>query len=158
MYRPARPVSGKMIGVPPWLMWLIAAGVLAIAEVISLDLILIMLAGAAVVAAGSAAIGAPLAAQVVVFSASAVGLLFVVRPVARRHLTRTHHDAKIGIEALIGAHAVVLRTVDATGGLVKLRGEEWSARTYDPSQVLEVGRDVSVMEIQGATAIVWGEP
>ncbi|MBI3688754.1 MAG: NfeD family protein [Actinobacteria bacterium] len=116
-----------------------------------------MCAGAAVVAAGSAALGGPVALQLAVFAGSALMLLLLARPAARRHLERAQ-PVKIGIGALIGAHATVLRKVDANGGLVKLRGEEWSARPYDPLQVLEVGQDVAVMEIRGATAIVWGEP
>jgi membrane protein implicated in regulation of membrane protease activity len=143
--------------VPTWLIWLIAAGVFAIAEVLSLDLILIMCAGAAVVTAGVAALGAPLTLQAAVFALVAVGLLFVVRPAAQRHMLSTPHTAT-GVQALVGKQAVVLRTVDAHDGLVKLHGEEWSARSFDPHQVLEAGRTVDVMEIKGATALVWGDP
>jgi membrane protein implicated in regulation of membrane protease activity len=50
---------------------------------------------------------------------------------------------------------VVVRTVDQHGGRVKLAGEEWSAEAYDPTQVLPVGSTVQVMEIRGATAVVW---
>jgi len=139
------------------LIWLIVAGVLAIAEVLSLDLVLIMCAGAAGVAALGAGLGAPLGLQFALFAVSAVGLLFVVRPVARRHL-ESGPDTKMGIEGLVGRSAVVLQTVDRDHGLVKLHGEEWTARPYDPGQVLEVGRTVNVMEIKGATALVWGEP
>jgi membrane protein implicated in regulation of membrane protease activity len=144
--------------VPAWLIWVVVAGVLAIAEVLSLDLVLIMCAGAAGVAAVGAGLGAPVAAQVGLFAASALGLLFVVRPAARRHLERSTPDTRMGIEGLVGRKALVLRTVDRDSGLVKLHGEEWTARAYDPTQVLEVGRTVNVMEIKGATALVWGEP
>lgn len=142
---------------PAWLMWLIAAGVLAIAEALSLDLFLIMLAGAALVASGAAALGAPVALQVAVFAVSALGLIGVVRPLAKRRLELPHAE-RMGIEALVGRKAVVVRTVDQHGGLVKLAGEEWSAEAYDPTQVLEVGRTVQVMEIRGATALVWSQP
>jgi membrane protein implicated in regulation of membrane protease activity len=140
-----------------WVVWVIVAGVLAIAEVLSTDLVLIMCAGAAAVAAVAAALGAPLGVQLVVFAASAFGLLLMVRPAARRHLEHTP-QAITGIDGLIGRKAVVLETVDHDHGLVKLHGETWTARSYDPNQVLEVGRTVNVMEIKGATALVWGEP
>jgi membrane protein implicated in regulation of membrane protease activity len=136
----------------------IVAGVLAVAEVLSLDLVLIMCAGAAGVAALGAGLGAPVAAQLAMFAAGAFGLLFVARPAARRHLERSTPDTLMGIEGLIGRKALVLRTVDRDNGLVKLHGEEWTARAYDPTQVLEVGQTVNVMEIKGATALVWGEP
>lgn len=143
--------------VPAWLVWLVAAGVLAIAEALSLDLVLIMCAAAALAGGGAAALGAPVALQVAVFAVAAVGLLLVVRPAARRHLEVTGHHAT-GIEALVGREAVVVQAVDAHGGRVKLAGEEWSARAYAAGEVLEVGRVVRVMEISGATAIVWGGP
>ena len=142
--------------VPAWLIWLIAAGVLAIAETLSLDLFLIMLAGAALATAGVAALGAPVAVQVGVFAITALGLVAVVRPMAHRRLRQElPSNQRTGIEALKGRNAVVVRTVDQHGGRVKLAGEEWSAEAYDPTQVLPVGSTVQVMEIRGATAVVW---
>lgn len=142
---------------PAWLIWLIAAGALAIAEALSVDLVLIMFAAAALLAAGAAALAAPAALQVAVFAAASLALLVVVRPLAKRRLELPHHE-RMGIEALVGRNAVVTHTVDEHGGRVKLAGEEWSAETFDPTQVLEVGRTVRVMEIRGAAAVVWAEP
>jgi membrane protein implicated in regulation of membrane protease activity len=143
-----------MNAVAPWLIWLIAAGVLAIAEALSLDLVLIMLAVGALAATGAAALGAPVLLQVGVFAVVSVGLVATVRPLARRRLQLPSHE-RTGIEALKGRNAVVVRTVDQHGGRVKLAGEEWSAQAYDPLQVLPVGATVQVMEIRGATAVVW---
>lgn len=139
---------------PAWLIWLLAAGVLAIAEALSLDLFLIMLAVAALATAGAAALGAPVLVQVAVFAIVAVGTVGVVRPIAKRRLQLPAAE-KTGIERLHGRNAVVIRTVDAHGGRVRLAGEEWSAESYDPNQVLPVGATVQVMEIRGATAVVW---
>jgi membrane protein implicated in regulation of membrane protease activity len=100
----------------------------------------------------------PIAGQAVVFAVSALGLLLVVRPSARRALDSSSPATMTGIPRLVGQHAVVLETVDQHHGLVKLHGEHWSARAYDPAQVLEVGQTVNVMEIKGAMALVWGEP
>jgi membrane protein implicated in regulation of membrane protease activity len=136
------------------LIWLIAAGVLAIAETLSLDLVLLMIAVAALATAGAAALGAPVILQVGVFAVVSVGLVATVRPLAKRRLTLAN-PGKTGIEALKGRNAVVVRTVDQHGGRVKLAGEEWSAQAYDPLQVLPVGATVQVMEIRGATAVVW---
>src|SRR5215207_6913012 len=139
---------------PAWLIWLIAAGALAIAEALSIDLFLIMLAGAALATAGAAALGAPVLLQVGVFAISSLGLIAVVRLIAKRRLQLPAAE-RTGIERLKGRNAVVLRTVDAHGGRVKLAGEEWSAESFDPNQVLPVGATVQVMEIRGATAVVW---
>jgi membrane protein implicated in regulation of membrane protease activity len=139
------------------LIWLIAAGVLAVAEALSVNLVLIMFAAAAALAAGAAALAAPAALQVVVFALASLGLLVVVRPLAKRRLELPHQQ-RLGLDALVGRTCVVTHTVDQHGGRVKLAGEEWSAEAYDPTQVLEVGRTVRVMEIRGAAAVVWAEP
>ena len=65
------------------------------------------------------------------------------------------HAIRTGTAALVGAHAIVLQRVDANGGLVRIGGEEWTARSYVPDQVLEPGMQVEVAEIAGATALVY---
>ena len=139
---------------PAWLIWLIAAGVLAIAETLSLDLVLLMLAVAALATAGAAALGAGVVIQVGVFAVVSLGMVAVVRPLAKRRLELPSSE-RTGIEGLKGRSAVVIRTVDQHGGRVRRAGEEWSAQAYDPLQVLPVGATVQVMEIRGATAVVW---
>ena len=57
-----------------------------------------------------------------------------------------------------GAGALVLARVDEHSGLVKIGGEEWTARAYDATQVLEPGQKVQVVDIKGATALVWRLP
>ena len=49
----------------------------------------------------------------------------------------------------------MLKRVDADGGLVKIGGEEWSARAYMEGQVFEPGTRVEVVKIEGATALVY---
>jgi len=139
------------------LIWVIAAGVLAGAETLSLDLVLIMCAGGAAGGAITAAAGGGAVLQVIVAIVSAALLLGLVRPVAKRHLVGigTHQT---GSAALVGKQAVVLSAVDAHDGRVRLNGAEWSARSYDRTQSLAVGETVRVMEIDGATAVVWQEP
>lgn len=136
-----------------WLIWLIIAAVLAGAEAMSLDLVLIMLAGGAAGGAVSAGVGAPPAIQVLVAIVAAVGLLLGVRPVAKRHLLG--HEHRTGADALVGKSAVVLSRVDARDGRVRLNGGEWSARSFDEAQIIEAGTTVQVMQISGATAVVW---
>jgi membrane protein implicated in regulation of membrane protease activity len=58
------------------------------------------------------------------------------------------------VEALKGRQAVVLERVDGSGGRIKLAGEIWSARALDTDRTYEVGAEVDVVNIEGATAIV----
>lgn len=136
-----------------WL-WLLIAAALGVAEFFTLTLAFGLLAAAAVVAAVVAGIGAPLFLQVLAFAgASAVGLI-VVRPIAQRHMLNPPVSTE-GAERLVGKGAVVVEEVSAAGGLVKLAGEEWTARTLDETHVIPVGAMVDVMEIDGATAVVY---
>ena len=136
-------------------LWLIAGIVLVAAEVLSGDFVLLMLGTGALAAAASAAMGLPVWGGVAVFAMISVALVTVARPVLKRRLHVEH--VPTNAEALLGNTALVISTVDAQGGKVKLRGELWSARAFDQAQVLEPGREVTVMNISGATVIVWGE-
>ncbi len=138
---------------PEWVIWMIAAGFLAVGEIVSLSFFMGPVAIAAVAAAIASAVGAGVAVQIVVFIAASVASLGVLRPVARRHL-RTPASLRTGTQALIGAQAEVLEQVDRRGGQIKLAGEIWSARTYDEDDVLAVGMQAHVMKIDGATALV----
>jgi membrane protein implicated in regulation of membrane protease activity len=138
----------------PWVVWLVAAVVLGVAEAFTLTLAFGLLAAAALVAAVVAGLGGSLFAQVLAFAvAGGMGLL-IVRPIAKRQMS---HPSLVreGSYALIGKKAVVIEEVTGTQGLIKLSGEVWSARALDEDHVIPVGATVDVMEIEGATAIVY---
>jgi membrane protein implicated in regulation of membrane protease activity len=138
---------------PDWIWWVVAALVLAAIEIVSLDLIFGMVAVGAVAGAIAAALGANLVVQVLVASVTAVLLLFAVRPVALRHL-RSSPQSRTNIDALVGGAAVVLQRVDRSAGLVKIGGEDWSARALRPDSSFEPGEHLTVIRIDGATAVV----
>ncbi|KUM80123.1 NfeD family protein [Streptomyces curacoi] len=138
----------------PWFVWLLAAAALGVAEFFTLTLVFGLLAGAALVAAVVAGVGIGLLGQLVALGAAAAVGLFMVRPVALRHMAQQPLTRE-GSDALIGKRAEVMQEVTATRGLIKLSGEEWSARALDESLVIPVGALVDVMEIDGATAIVY---
>jgi membrane protein implicated in regulation of membrane protease activity len=140
-----------------WLVWLVIAGVLAAAEVASLTFVLIMASGGALAAALAAGLGAPVAIQVLVAIVGTLALLGLARPAAVRHLN-SGPRVITGPEALVGREAVVLRAVTKEDGRVRLNGAEWSARAMDPKQSLPAGTVVSVVKIEGATAVVWQDP
>ncbi|TXS45630.1 NfeD family protein [Streptomyces sp. uw30] len=137
-----------------WVWWLIGAAALGIGLVITAMPELGMLAVGAVAAAVAAGIfGGDAVVQVVAFVVVSTALIAVVRPIANRHRAQRPQLAT-GIEALKGKQAVVLERVDASGGRIKLAGEIWSARSLDTDRAYEVGQEVDVVDIEGATAIV----
>jgi membrane protein implicated in regulation of membrane protease activity len=140
--------------VPAWLIWLAIALVLGAAEVLTATLDLVLLAVAAGVAAAVAGLGLGPGFQFTAFAVSAVLLVLVVRPVARRQLTRGP-AVRDNVAALVGCEAVALTEVSREAGLVRLRGEEWTARPYDATLVIPKGTTVDVLAIEGATALVY---
>ena len=137
-----------------WVVWVIVAVLLGVLEVTTLTLVLGFFAGGALAAALVAALGGPVVLQVVSFLVVSLAMLGLIRPVVRRHM-RPELGIRTGVAALVGQTAMVLERVDAHHGQVKLAGEIWTARAYDPSLVIEAGSPVSVMEIKGATALVY---
>lgn len=137
-----------------WLIWLVAAGVLLVAEMFSLQLVLVMFSVGALASSAAAALGVNLLAQSLLFAGVSIICLVFVRPLVLRWLGRHSGNTKTGIDALIGGAAVVLQPVDELRGLVKLSGEEWSAQSAHPGQSFEPGEKVYVVQIKGATALV----
>ena len=137
-----------------WIAWLIVAVALGVAEAFSLTLVFGIFGAAALLAAVVAGFDAPLFLQLLTFAAASLTGLFVVRPIARRHAQRPALT-RDGTDALVGRSALVLEEITADHGLIKLSGEDWTARPYDDQLRIPAGTTVDVMEIQGATAIVY---
>jgi membrane protein implicated in regulation of membrane protease activity len=141
---------------PIALSWLIFALALAVAEALTGDMFLLMLGGGALAASATAWLtNWPILADGAVFLIVSVLLVVVVRPVVRRQLTP--RAVRTGIHALEGKEAVVLhRIAGSQGGRIKLDGQVWTARPMDKADVYEPGDSVTVLRIDGATAVVFG--
>jgi membrane protein implicated in regulation of membrane protease activity len=133
-------------------MWLVASGALLVVEILTVDLLFASLAFSALLAAGANALGLNVVVQGIVFGVGAIGSLMFLRPIALRHLKKKPADHATNIEALIGAPAMTLSAVNENSGLVKLSGETLSARSNTGE--IEVGSQVEVVAIEGATAVV----
>ncbi|MFE9773790.1 NfeD family protein [Streptomyces sp. NPDC005931] len=138
----------------PWLIWLIVAGILVVAEIFTLTAALGLLGAAALVTAGAAALGAPAPVQFLIFALVSTVTVLFVRPLALRHMVQPQTQ-RFGTDALIGRAAHVVSEVTALGGRVRIDGEEWTARAYDETLVIPAGATVDVIEISGTTALVY---
>jgi membrane protein implicated in regulation of membrane protease activity len=133
--------------------WIVAAVLLAIGEVLTPGAFFL---GPVALAAGAAALVALVAggvASTIVFILAALLSLAVLRPIARRHV-RVPQLLRTGTDALVGRKATVTQQVNAAGGRVRIGGEEWSARSYLDDGVYAEGATVDVVKIEGATALV----
>lgn len=137
-----------------WLIWLVIAVVFGVAEIFTLTAALGVLGAAAAVPALIAALGLPVALQLVGFAAAATIGVLLVRPIALRHMKQPQLE-RFGVDALVGERAFVVREVNNRDGLVRINGEEWSARSFDDVTVIPEGTAVSVMRISGTTAYVY---
>lgn len=136
-----------------WALWLAAALVLSIIEVLSVDLFFLMLALAAAGAGAGAALGLGFEWQIAIFALLAIVLLFLLRPWAKRVLVKSTPNLAMNVHALVGRDALVTEEVNIHDGRVRLDGEIWSARAEEET-IFSVGEKVIVKSIEGATAIV----
>jgi membrane protein implicated in regulation of membrane protease activity len=136
------------------LLWLIAAGLFGVGEMVSLDLVLLMFAGGALGGMSVALLGFDVVWQLVAFIAVSGLLLATVRPIAKRHLTDKTPLQLDGVDTLIGRTAKVSQAVDSAGGRIRLGADEWTARSQHGGEIFPVGHTVRIMQVDGATAVV----
>ncbi len=137
-----------------WAVWAAIAVLLGVAEMLSLDFVLIMLATGAAAGAVSSTLSPSVWIDLLVAAAVSVGMVYLVRPSIVRRL-HSGVELTTGHKALVGHKAVVLAPVDEHAGQVKLAGEVWTARVFQPGTRIESGAEVEVFAIEGATAVVY---
>jgi membrane protein implicated in regulation of membrane protease activity len=137
-----------------WIIWLVVAAVLGAAEIFTGTLAFGLIAVSALVAAGAGALGGGGVLQFTAFVAASAAGLGIARPFAMRHI-RQPPLLRTGTAALVGRTGYVLEEVTGRSGRVRIGGEEWSSRSYDETLVIPAGATVDVMQIEGATALVY---
>jgi membrane protein implicated in regulation of membrane protease activity len=137
-----------------WAAWFVLAVALGVAEMVSLNLILIMIAVGAIVGALTALASFPFILQVLLAAGASTAMLALVRPELLKKLHQGP-DLVSGMNKLVGQQGVVTEELTAhSPGRVKLAGEIWSACPYDDSLTIAPGATVEVFAIRGATAYV----
>jgi membrane protein implicated in regulation of membrane protease activity len=143
------------LGDHAWALWLSLGFLLTVAEIMSLDLVLIMLAAGALAGAATAVVAPDLWwLQVVVAGAVSVGMLALLRPTLMARV-RNMPGYRSSTAKMVGSSGVVLSQVSRHGGEIKVDGQSWSARPYDSDLVIEQGTEVEVFEVDGAIAVVY---
>jgi membrane protein implicated in regulation of membrane protease activity len=137
-----------------WIVWLIVAAALGVAEIVTVTLAFGLVAVGALIAAAAGAAGGNLAIQFGAFAVASAAGLGIVRPIALRHI-RQPPPLRTGTAALVGKTAIVLEDVNDRAGRVRIGGEDWSARSYDETVTIPIGAKVDVLQIEGATALVY---
>jgi membrane protein implicated in regulation of membrane protease activity len=139
-----------------WVVWIIAAVVLAVGEMLTLSFFLAPFAAGALLAALVSAVGGGLVGSWAIFVITSLLLLLVVRPIARSH-RKQPAQLRTGTAALIGGKGTVVERIanlEAVGAIRLDNGEVWTARAYDEDHTFDIGERVEVIQIRGATALV----
>jgi membrane protein implicated in regulation of membrane protease activity len=138
-----------------WAIWLSLAFLLGIAEIMSLDLVLIMLAVGALAGAGVAVLAPSLWwLQVLVATLISLAMLLLLRPTLLAKV-RSMPGYRSSAAKMVGSSGVATSQIDRSGGEIKVDGQSWSARPYSSDVVIEQGTEIEVYEIDGVIAVVY---
>lgn len=127
--------------------WLIAAIVLVIIELLTAGFGVICFAVGALFSALAAFLGVDsLVWQLLIFAVASVLCFIFLRPVVLRFLDKKSKDVKTNADALIGKTAIVSETIDtsANQGRVAVDGDDWKAVSADGS-VINKGEKVEII-------------
>jgi membrane protein implicated in regulation of membrane protease activity len=138
-----------------WQVWLVAALLLFVAEMVAPGFWLLSVA-VGCLAAGLASLVLPGALlPALTFAAGTLLSLVGIRPFLLRHLHPSGTEIRTNVDALAGKVGIVSERVDpATGkGRVVVEGEDWRAASLMDA-ALEPGTRVMVVRVEGATLYV----
>jgi membrane protein implicated in regulation of membrane protease activity len=138
-----------------WQVWLVAALLLCVAEMVAPGFWLLSVA-VGCLAAGLVSLVVPgVLVPVLSFAAGTLLSLIGIRPVLLKYLHRRSGGIKTNVDALAGKVAIVSERIDPeTGkGRVLVEGEDWRAASLMDTP-LEPGIRVMVVRVEGATLYV----
>ncbi|MFW0179743.1 NfeD family protein [Rothia sp. P7208] len=137
-----------------WAFWILAAILLAIIEILSLDFFFLMLSLAALGTSASTLFTESLNIQVFIFAVLSIVLLLAARPKLIRRLNKNTPNIATNTAGLIGQEVKILEQVTSHSGLVELAGDTWTARSVDKNKSFSPSQNAYVLKIKGATAYI----
>jgi membrane protein implicated in regulation of membrane protease activity len=141
-----------------WVVWVVIAVVLLVAEATTSAFVAVYFGLAALVTAAVAAAGLGTPVQLIAFAILSVGSLLLTRPALKRAAGRTA-AIRTGVDAMQGRIGVVTRAIaELEPGQVKVGGETWTARCYYDEEAIPAGSRVEVVKVEGVTALVIPAP
>lgn len=139
---------------PTLWVWVILLIAFIIAEIATMGLTTIWFAGGAAVALGISIAGGNVWIQIVLFIVVSLVLMALIRPYAKKrfNIKRT----RTNVDSVLDQTGIVVKRIDnlQAQGLVKIAGQEWTARSTDPDVRIEPGEEVIVDRVEGVKVIV----
>lgn len=137
-----------------WQIWLIAAGVFFIAEMITVGFLIFWLGIGAILAMIVSLFTNNIIIQTAVFVISSTILIFATKPLVNK-FTKNDKNVSTNVYSIIGKKGLVIEDINIVEGKgqVKIDGEVWSAICNGNSTIL-AGTEIEVLEIRGVKALV----
>ncbi len=131
-----------------WQIWVLTGLILGALELKLSGYVLLWFGIGAFAAALLSTLGLPFNTQLVVFNLVSVALLIGSRTLFRRFFMRGASSVRHGVEAMLGADAVVVEAIPRDGlGTVRINGELWSARSV--AGAIGEGEQVRIENLEG---------
>lgn len=135
-----------------WVIWIIVAAVLAVAEMLSSSFYLLLAAFGALTAALLAYLGFGDIVQILTASTITLlgwGLIYKLRPPASRGDAQASSDMNMDIGAV-----VKISEINDSGLKVQYRGAQWNAELIDTALVPSLHESYTISKISGSTLIL----
>ena len=137
-----------------WYIWLILAGIFAIAEIITPSFLIIWLSAGSICTMITSFFTDNIIIQTAVFVVTSAIFIFFTRPLAKK-LTKKDKEVVTNAFAIVGKRAVVIEDIDSTFGTgqVMVDGEVWSAKS-EGEDIIPKDTEVFILAIDGVKAVV----
>ena len=138
-----------------WQVWLIAAGVFFICEMITVGFLIFWLGIGALLAMITSFITDNVIIQTTVFVISSGLLMFLTKPFVEKFVSKKDNKITTNVYSIIGQNGTVTEEINSKKGTgqIKVGTEIWTALSKD-EQIIQENTNVKILEIKGVKAIV----
>ncbi len=150
IHRISTNILKEGVDVAGWVIWLLLAGGLFIAEMLTLTFYLLWLGIGAIVGAGVALFVPNLWVQVVCASIVSLILIAFSKPIVRKlRIGKGYEDA---VDTIVGKTGIVIQDItEEMNGIVKIGGDAWSATA---SEAIAQGEKVVIVKRRNTVLVV----
>lgn len=137
-----------------WQIWLIAAGIFFVAEIITIGFLIFWLGIGALLAMVVSFFTSNIIIQTAVFVISSTILIFATKPLVNK-ITKNDKTVPTNVYSIIGKRGIVIEDINLVEGKgqIKVDGEVWSA-ICNGNVTIPSGTEITVLEIRGVKALV----
>lgn len=137
------------------IIWLIIAVIMFVGEMVCPIFFMFWFALGALMALVVSLITSNIVIQVTVFLVTSLTLVIFMKPLTNKFFQNKTKD-DLNMNGIIGKNAIVTKNIDNLKGIgeVKVSGEIWTAISENESEVIEVGKKVEILRIDGVKLVV----